>query len=201
MISVLCPSRGRVERLVESYKSFGNQNIEFLVAVDKDDPQLKDYKKTGLSITECPRFGYPFLEKYYNILAKKSKGDWLFNWNDDALMQYDNLEELVSDLDPSIPQVVLFGGDKCFPMISRGLYDLIGHFAMGPSVDSYIHAIGFHGKIIVDKPEIFIAHNRIADQTTRELDLDFTSSRMATIEVVTHRSADIEKILGALCAV
>lgn len=193
MISVLTPSRGRVERLVESYKSFGNQNIEFLVAVDKDDPRLEEYRKTGLSITECPRFGYQHLEKYYNLLAKKSKGQWLLNWNDDARMQHDDLESLVSY--PSIPQVILFGGDKCFPMISRGLYDLIGHFAGGPSVDSYLHAIGVHGKIIVDKPDIGIIHERIEDQTSYEKDYQTTGLRMAADEVVSQRLADIEKIL------
>lgn len=196
MISVLCPSRGRPGRAVESCQSFGSQDIEFLVAVDKDDGQLDAYKETSLSLTICPRYGYDNLEKYYNTLAKQAKGDWLFNWNDDAYCHHDDVESLL-DLDPAKPWVVLFGEDKCFPMISRGLYALIGHFAAGPSVDSYIHAIGTHGGIIVDRPTLGIAHDRFNDATTKEHNYEKMDERMASEKVVNQRLADIKKILEA----
>jgi hypothetical protein len=180
-----------------SLKSFGKQDIQFLVAVDEDDPALGAYKELGIKLTITPRWGYAYMDEYCNRLAQEATGDWLLNWNDDAYMETTNLEELVADLDPDKPTVVLFGGDTRFPMISRGLYKLLGHFAGGPSVDSYIHAIGVHANIIADKQAIEMRHDRdvFSDQTTFDKDFGLMDERMASDEVVQQRLSDIKKVL------
>lgn len=126
-LSVLCPSRGRPEMLMSSRDTFKDE-IEFLVAVDKDDSALPAYKALGIPLTITKRYGYPYLEKYYNILAKKATGDWLFNWNDDAFLGMGNVVGLLEELDPQEPAIGYFdNGDTRFPLVSRGLYELLGH--------------------------------------------------------------------------
>lgn len=197
MISVICPSRARPGMAWESYKSF-KQDVEFLLAVDEDDPGMEQYKELGLDLTICSRWGYGYMEKYCNLLAAKATGEWLLNWNDDAFLESGDLDELVADLDPSKPIVVLFGGDTSFPLISRGLYDLLGRFAGGPSVDSYIHAIGVHGDIIEHREAIKIRHDKdsLTDQTAVEKNqaLKIMDERMDSLEVINNRLEDIRKV-------
>lgn len=101
-ISVLIPTRGRASLLVESVISLlKNANspasLEVLLALDQDDidtqRQLKiDSERLAkeygcvMSVHVYPRFGYKKLNEYLNELSKVAKGDWLFFWNDDAVM-------------------------------------------------------------------------------------------------------------------
>lgn len=202
MISVLLPSRGRPGMLKDSLESFSEKDIEFLVAVDIDDPGLPAYKELGIPLTITKRYGYPHLEKYYNILAKKAKGDWLFNWNDDARVYTHNIEELLADLDPNRPIIAYFGGDTRFPIISKGLYKLLGRFAGGPAVDSYLHAVAVHGGAIKYVPEIDIEHLRdlMTDPTSQEKNLGIVDERMQSDEVVNKRFEDIERVKACLAS-
>ena len=196
-LSVLCPSRGRPEMLMSSRDTFKDE-IEFLVAVDKDDPALPAYKALGIPLTITKRYGYPHLEKYYNILAKKATGDWLFNWNDDAFLGMGNVVGLLEELDPQEPAIGYFdNGDTRFPLISRGLYELLGHFAGGPAVDSYLHALAVHGGIIKYLPTIDISHLRdmMTDPTSQQKELGIVDERMQSDAVINQRFKDIDKIL------
>lgn len=197
MISVLIPSRGRVERLLETIKSFEGLGVEILVAVDEDDPQLDAYQRSHLNLFITPRYGYAHLEKYFNDLAGNAKGEWLLPWNDDARLVEGNPEELVKDLRSDRFHVVIFGGDKHFPMMSRGLYDWLGHVSMGPSVDSYLHALGVRGDILKDREAILVEHDRdiLHDATTTDRINSYEAMdvRMEG-EVVKSREDDIKKI-------
>lgn len=209
MISVLCPSRGRPERALVSYESFYGQDIEFLVAVDKDDPRLNEYEATRLDLTICPRFRYSNLEMYYNLLAKKAKGDWLLNWNDDSYLdtrkddeftESDNIEALL-DADPSEPYIAVYANLTSFPLMSRGMYKLLGHFSAGPSTDSYLMAIGQGSGRLIYRDLINVSHERdtIKDGTNNEREAEFpvVDARMESKFVVEQRYRDIERIRNA----
>ena len=91
MISVLVPSRQRPDLLARSIESLGDGDIEALVRVDEDDPRLEDYLALpDVEVVVGPHHGYAALQHYYNELAHRARGDWLFLWNDDCLMQGDD---------------------------------------------------------------------------------------------------------------
>lgn len=179
-ISVLVPSRGRVGHLEASLRSLGWHEyeplpeVEFLVALDDDDPQVNLYKErlgSNTTIITMSRAGYGYLDKYYNELAKIATGDWLWLWNDDATMQEGAWLEKLKEVDASRPYVGQFGAHHIFPLMTRTLYKIIGHFSRGASNDTYILGVGDRAGVRVyigDAHEITIDHNEIHDQTEQD---------------------------------
>ena len=180
-----------------SMTSFEGQDYELLLAVDKDDPQLEDYLAYKPEVCLCDRYGYGNLDIYYNKLAKNAKGDWLVNWNDDSVL-HTNIEEILKDLDPAKPCIVIFGGDTCFPVMSMGMYKLLGHYTAGPSIDSYLMAIAKGAGCLIDTTHASIDHQRdnLHDGTANERlkSYHIMDARMDSDETITQRLADIERI-------
>lgn len=102
LISVMLPTRQRthlVERSVSSLLETAQDPncIEICVAYDCDDNESKQYFNSvqwrntigsaQSQVFETPNWGYVNLHNYYNLLAEKSQGQWLFLWNDDAVMK------------------------------------------------------------------------------------------------------------------
>jgi hypothetical protein len=200
-LSVLVASRGRVEGLKRSLASFGWEkgrtlpNIEFLIAVDSDDPQIKDYKREfdGLTIIECPRFGYGDLHKYYNKLAKLSVGDWLLNWNDDATITLGDWMGELDKADHTQPYTAQPAGYSPFPLMSRKLYEIVGHFSEGALIDRYLLGLGEKsGRHIYIGGSVKIDHDRVDDQTKR--DGDFTLGMASEHDGLTEQLAAAEKV-------
>jgi len=103
MISILLPTRKRKTALEQSVKSLlsladNGANIEFVIAVDKDDSDTENYVKgkkfinllkkykTSENILTFEPLGYLNLYVYVNECAKMSQGNQLMFWNDDAEM-------------------------------------------------------------------------------------------------------------------
>jgi hypothetical protein len=190
-ISVLIPSRGRVVQLEASLVSLGwhkyepMPEVEFLIALDEDDPQVNLYKErlgANTTIITMPRVGYGYLDKYYNELAKVATGDWLWLWNDDATMREGPWLERLKEVDASRPYIAQFGGHHIFPLMTRTLYKTIGHFSKGASNDTYMLGLGDRAGVriyIGTTQEITIDHNEIHDQTETD--------KNATLGIATGR--------------
>lgn len=142
-VSILCPSRNRLELLRQSAKSLGQGDYELLVVIDDDDPQLVYYEREfpGLLITK--RHGYQNLHEYYNQLAAISKGDWLMLWNDDAIMETKGWVDIIAKEDHTLPQVLNVWNeqDNLFPLISRAWYEAVGHFSRNTHADSWVQQV------------------------------------------------------------
>ncbi len=70
MISVLCPTRGRPERLaanIPSLRETKADRLELLVAIDPDE-DAQDYRDYYPAVMP-ERYGYGELYRYYNALA------------------------------------------------------------------------------------------------------------------------------------
>ena len=112
LISILLPTRKRVAMMEKSFetllgKARNPELIEICIAYDDDDRESHDYF-TGKSWTDLrqkynisdsvhrlPRWGYKNLHLYLNYLAERSRGQWLFFWGDDALMETDHWDDHV----------------------------------------------------------------------------------------------------------
>lgn len=203
-ISVLIPSRGRIVGLEASLKSLGWEKdkklpeVEFLIAMDTDDAQIHLYEEkfgSTTTIIKMPRVGYGYLDKYYNELAKIATGDWLWLWNDDATMRGGPWLEKLKEIDSTRPYVAQFGGHHIFPLMTRTLYKIIGHFSMGAANDTYVLGVGDKAGIriyIGNAQEIIIGHDGIHDQTEEDKNatLGIASGRQGQDE----QEKDAEKV-------
>lgn len=111
-ISILLPTRKRVDMVEASLASLlgrarNPEHMEVLIAYDDDDQQSHEYF-TGAGwenfisqwpvqhkIFCVPRWGYRALHKYINMLAQASRGQWIFFWSDDPLMETDYWDDHV----------------------------------------------------------------------------------------------------------
>lgn len=211
-VGVLLPSRGRPEALVACVESLWRRairpgSVEVVVAYDTDDEDTYQAAHSiGLrTLGFDDRPGYSQLHLYVNALAKLVGSDWLFLWNDDARMETDGWDCFTDDYDSSRPLVLSpsstgVGHDMCcFPIVSRCLYDLLGHMSLSNHIDSWLqdlaNSVGILRKlnshIFHDRCDFTGGHN---DQTYAERSMgyrteDFYSERMQSL-----LRTDIEKV-------
>jgi hypothetical protein len=140
------------------------ENIEIIVAIDPDE-QYDTEKYPGTFFWSAPeRYGYRGMNKYLNGLAELSKGDWLVNWNDDAIMLTEGWDEILMSLDPSVLiaglQDNVPGDLVCFPAVRREAVKALGEFCVDtPHVDTWWQDIGRSSGRLQSVP-IYVFHDR-----------------------------------------
>jgi glycosyltransferase involved in cell wall biosynthesis len=123
VISLLLPSRGRpdnVRRLVESVRETASQpnNVEIVVAIDDDDPELMRYLHPGLYSVQSQVFSTErtTLSEYWNLAYKKASGDILGHMGDDIVMKTPGWDTIVTEAFDQYPdKIVLVYGDDGDP--------------------------------------------------------------------------------------
>lgn len=170
-VSVLLPSRGRPDSLRRSCESLlslahNQDQVEILVGFDDDDPETgRVAHELGFRSIESVRHGYSQLHLYVNQLAELSTGDWLFLWNDDAVMETLSWDRVLSSYDSSKCLVlspsstVVRHSMCCFPIISRGLYSRLGHMSLSPHIDTWLQDLGNQTRILRNI-SVSILHDR-----------------------------------------
>lgn len=179
-ISVLLPTRGRTESLEKSIRSLLDlaadpAKIEILLAVDRDDQATIDFTtnqlksilenryKCGYTVMAFNPIGYIRLNEYLNALAKVSTGDWLFFYNDDAVMTTQNWDN----------EILIHTGKTCllraetnnqhpyaiFPILPRSWIEVTGHISAHQINDAWVSHIAYMLDIVIDIP-VYIRHER-----------------------------------------
>lgn len=173
-ISVIIPTRRRFELCCKSLDSLFSkathpEKIEVMIGYDNDDVetanQIKEYYKgkENIKFYEYPRFGYKYLNKYVNDLSSKATGDWLFLWNDDAIMTTYNWDDIVyeyNDMFCCICPMSNIGYTGLFPIIPKKWVELTGHFSLNCSNDTWVEDIARILEIYVNEYRIYIMHDR-----------------------------------------
>lgn len=219
MISVLCPSRGRPELLARSLKSLLDtasdpQDVEVLVRIDTDDPTSDRY---WLTLLDCgsfrmfagESFGYTGQHIYTNALAGAARGDWLMNWNDDALMLTEGWDEVVRRHDGRFELLAFahnHGEDyDPFVCVPHRWFDTCGHLSLDCRLDTWMGQVARGAGCFVREHEVVVLHDR-ADLTgnnddkgyrDRYTDPGFETS-FWTEEMVAARASDVAHIRGAM---
>ena len=151
VISVLLPTRGRVKDFTESVEGLRDlaadiSAIEFLVAADPDDEEtITAAEKLGVTLHVSPqRYGYRGLHHYYNYLAARASGEWLFIWNDDCRILTRHWDEIIRKSPPAILHLTgnYVPGHNSFPVLPREWAELLGHLTVTEGVDLWIHDLG-----------------------------------------------------------
>lgn len=179
-ISVLLPTRGRIASLEKSVCSLLDlasdpTQVEILLAVDRDDQEsvtfatsnlksiLANRYKCGYTVMAFNPIGYIRLNEYLNALAKISSGDWLFFYNDDAVMTTQGWDK----------EITVHTGKTCllraetnnehpyaiFPILPRSWIEVTGHISAHQINDAWVSHIAYMLDIMVDIP-VFVRHER-----------------------------------------
>lgn len=195
LVSVLFPTRGRVQWLNEAVDSLDSlcqdkSLVEYAFKVDHDDEASiaavrKLAERLPARILISPRGkGYFDLHHYINDLSGIAKGDWLFIFNDDARMKTNGWDQILLNVDPrSIPK---WGGseDVCllgprviereisweFPVLRRKTFEILGHFSHAYSNDAYIYWVmsGLNAACVLTSIQISHFVNEVNDQVKKE---------------------------------
>lgn len=200
MISVLMPTRGRAQMVKEAINSLGD--VEVLLYVDSDDPELKKYKSLAspkVKVFIEPRLTYKNFHRMVNFLAKKAKGNWLLLFNDD--MRIDG--KLDVNYNSKLPMVLNFWDpanprNNLAPIISRSMYETMGHFSLSTHCDSWVqdiaNSLGFHVPVY----GIPVSHLRegLNDETKQHTESVYPTSspEYDSDDMLRLRMIDMEKL-------
>jgi hypothetical protein len=163
LVSVLLPTRQRTKMVESSVRSLlkscaDPSRIEIVVAYDNDDHESRKYftskswtdlmQDLGSSyhIMSCEPWGYANLNKYYNVMAKSSRGKWLLIWNDDALMNSAGWDQQIHEHQDFVGMLHMTTTNfksnlTLFPLIPRKWLELFGEISPQQITDSWIQDI------------------------------------------------------------
>lgn len=196
MISILLPTRGRTDQLLRSVSSLidladNPESVEFLFGFDKDDTEtfnwfqenvIKKLEDHGCDYT-CMQFeplGYERLNVYVNTLAKHAEGEWFVFWNDDAVMESQGWDTVISS----------YTGEFClqafdthnlhpysiFPIVPREWLEVLGHLSQHQLSDAWMSQIAWMLDI-VKRIDVKVRHDRY-DLTGNNLDSTFKNRKI-----------------------
>lgn len=206
-VSVLLPSRGRPDLLKNSIASLGKGNFEVLIRYDDDDKTMPlKLSKKNVRQMKGTRVGYANFHLMVNELAKQAKGDWLLLWNDDAIMRTTDWVDTISRFDSNKPKVLNFfdtedSQKNLFPVMSRAMYEAIGHFSLSTHCDTWALDIanGTGTHVEVDGIEAEHLRDSLDDATRHDTQAVYATSspQYFSDEMKLLRDADMVKIREA----
>ena len=178
-IAVLLPTRGRTTALQLSIISVFNRvldldNVQLLLGFDNDDEVgLKffaetiqpwmDQKGIHYTVMQFEPMGYIGLNRYYNGLAEQASADWLFVWNDDALMETTGWDKIVTDRTGEFKLLKIHVHREhpysIFPILPKEWYDLFGFMSRHQMTDAELSQIAYMLDLM-EIVEIYATHDR-----------------------------------------
>jgi hypothetical protein len=190
-IAVLLPTRGRTQALDRSLLGLlslaqDRSGIQVLLGLDTDDtvgiehfqqqlqPKLDDLGVDYTAMSFEP-MGYGRLHDYVNTLAQASSADWMFFWNDDAVMQTQDWDqEIIRHTGQFKLLAVHTHNDhpySIFPIVPRAWLDVIGHLSLHSMNDAWLSQNAYCVDIW-QRIDVHVLHDR-ADLTGNNLDATY----------------------------
>lgn len=195
-ISILLPTRGRTHALYDSLRSLIDHaadpsRVEILLGLDDDDTEPREFIQSVIAdylrshSVECRAqifqpLGYENLHTYVNTLASAATGDWLFVWNDDALMDTQDWDNIIegyngefrllapTDNHDGHPYAIL-------PVLPADWFRLMDHISLNAQNDAWVSHIAYMLDIFERIP-VHITHDR-ADITGNNEDDTFRNRK------------------------
>jgi hypothetical protein len=178
LVSVLVPTRNRVEMLEKSLRSLidtadlklGRQYEIILRHDDKATQRwLESHPDLWTTFVHGPRGnGYADLHIMYNEMCLLARGRFLFLWNDDAVMVTPGWDLEIARHDDDKPCYLRSkvedgrGRDAhLFPIVHRSWYDVCGHFSMSPHNDTYLFSAFNTQPQLFRDTDIVVKHNAL----------------------------------------
>ena len=190
-IAILLPTRGRTAALDRSLLGLLEladdlDSIQLLLGLDTDDtvgidhfqnelqPKLDDMGVNYTAMTFAP-IGYGRLNEYINELAKNSSADWLFFWNDDAIMETQGWDQRITEHTGEFKLLAVHTHNdhpySIFPIVPRAWLDVIGHLSLHSMTDAWLSQNAYCVDIW-ERIDVYVLHDR-ADLTGNNLDATY----------------------------
>ena len=190
-IAVLLPTRGRTAALDRSLiglleKADDLDSIQVLLGLDTDDDvgiahfedqlqaKLDDMGVEYTAMTFEP-LGYSRLHDYVNTLAKASSADWMFFWNDDAVMETQGWDTKIVKHTGEFKLLAVHTHNdhpySIFPIVPRAWLDVIGHLSLHSMNDAWLSQNAYCVDIY-KRIDVHVLHDR-ADLTGNNLDATY----------------------------
>ena len=190
-IAILLPTRGRTATLTRSLigllkKADDLDSIQVLLGLDTDDtvgiehfqnelqPLLDDLGVHYTAMSFEP-LGYSNLHGYVNALAKASSADWMFFWNDDAIMESNSWDTEIIRYTGQFKLLAVHTHNdhpySIFPIVPRAWLDVIGHLSLHSMNDAWLSQIAYCIDIY-QRIDVHVLHDR-ADLTGNNLDATY----------------------------
>lgn len=175
LVSFLIVSRGRFNGLLKAINSIINtasntKRVEILIRFDEDDEKslnrLSELPTNNITIHTVigKKYGYEFLHKYVNELCLDANGEFFAWFNDDCIIESNGWDDII---DKYKGQIVSFypdhkgtGSGNIFPIISRKIYEILGHFSLSQQVDTWQFVVCNKAEIEIKRKDIVFIHNR-----------------------------------------
>lgn len=173
-IAVLLPTRSRTRALTDSVTSIVSRahdvgKIQILFGFDNDDsvglehfesviqPFLEDHN-VSYEAQAFESMGYAGLNRYYNHLGQTADADWLFVWNDDAVMETTGWDQIIESYTGQFKLLKVHTHNEhpysIFPIVPRAWYDLFGHFSRHQMIDAELSQMAF----VLDLMQVIDVH-------------------------------------------
>jgi hypothetical protein len=214
------PTRGRPEKLLRAIRSLTDrmsesptQQVEILLRIDDDD--LPTLRALECHQAPCPLYaysgprggGYFDLHQHINMMARRAKGDWLMNFNDDAEMLTQNWDLMFRDnitfdeggvffgVPDGIYLLMPDGWQKCeFFCVRREVFRVLGRLSAYTGVDDWLWTIfSFIGRYRHCKLQV--RHQNDEDRTFREGSRVSREANWYGMDLVREKLKDITKIV------
>ena len=141
---------------------------------------------------------------YINALCKISEGELLLLWSDDAFIETPHWDTIMKKLYKGEKYIIYqFPNNhypNFFPLISRAIYEKLGHFSLNAHNDTWVERIGKECGIMDQGPDVHMFHNLRSKDTENSMyddvniDCRTTSPEFYSREVQLLLTEDIEKI-------
>ena len=179
-IAVLLPTRSRTTALTDSVTSIVNLaknplHIQLLFGFDNDDAvglnhftsviqPFLDEHNVDYSAQGFDSMGYAGLNRYYNHLAKSTSADWLFVWNDDAIMQTQDWDQVIASYTGQLKLLKVHTHNEhpysIFPIVPKQWYDLFGHLSRHQMIDAELSQMAF-ALDLIQVIDVDVIHNQV----------------------------------------
>lgn len=187
-ISVLLPTRGRTEALTRSVKSLFNRavnksQIKLMLGFDSDDqigiqgfqndlePWLEEQNIDYTAMVFEP-LGYGRLNEYINAMAREHTADWMFFWNDDALMETTGWDRIITEHTGKFKLLAVHTHKdhpySIFPIVPMAWLDTLGYLSPHSLTDAWLSQVAYQLDIW-ERIEVYVTHDR-ADLTGNNKD-------------------------------
>lgn len=199
-IAVLLPTRGRTDALSRSVIGLVNRavmldKVQLMFAFDNDDEVGKthfvehlqpwlDTKGVDYTAMEFEPLGYGRLNEYINALARESSADWLFFWNDDAIMDSSGWDKIIASHTGEFKLLAVHTHKdhpySIFPIVPRAWLDTLGYLSPHPLTDAWLSQVAYKLDIWERIP-VHVTHDR-HDLTGNNQDETFKARNMDQLE-------------------
>ena len=195
-ISILLATRGRTEALGRSIQSLcdlaqDRRRVQIILGYDRDDSvglaYWQDYLQGYLDQKGVPYaamkfepMGYTSLHIYNNKMAQHAQGRWLVIWNDDAVMETLDWDQVIMSHSDQFKLLAFHTHNEhpysIFPILPRKWYELLGYISPHPTQDGWLSQQAYLLDILERIP-VWVKHDRY-DLTGNNLDETYKNRRM-----------------------